>query len=160
MSNSKHSKMLTVMIMVLAAALAAPAWAAGPRGGNMKSNQAYGQGGGPGAGPAIGPMAVFFQQPAVIRLKTEMASKTRELMDIFGQPVFDEVQARALNLEIREMRTRLADMQFEYMVDYKKKNLTWHPGYPQGAGSEYSQWDQTSGPAGGRGGRQKTNFPQ
>lgn len=146
-------KMLMAPVLVLTLALtlafAGPALAqqAGP------DNRGYA---GPGRGGYGGPMAQFHQDNA--GLWDQFRQKTREFMGLFAQPQVDEATAKGLNQEVTNLRNEMSGKRLEYMLEYKKRNPDWQPGfgaergyrrYRRGIGSWMGSWMGNSWCGGG-----------
>ncbi|MEW6262039.1 MAG: periplasmic heavy metal sensor [Thermodesulfobacteriota bacterium] len=128
-------KVTLVAVLVLAvAALAATALAQGP-GYGRGMGYGYGQhmmaGYGSGWGPG-GADGKFYEE--TIKLRGELQQKHEELRVLLSKPEVDEAKAKALNAEINKLRNDLSQKRLEAMLEFKKKNPDWNPGYGMGPG--------------------------
>ena len=105
-------------------------------------------------GRGFNPMMKFNQDKEVQALHTNIRNKTQDLLKLFTAPTVDEAQARGLHREVSELRSRLAEKRFDYLLSFKKDNPDWQPRFSSQGRGDRGRPHRGGGPRGSQGGGQ------
>ena len=131
---------LILLTSVLLLTLATVAMA-GPRG--------YGRGGGPGGQgycPAYGPGTNWgpAQTEETAKLRNDMYQKRLKMNELLAAETLDEEKIKGLQAEINQLRNQMADQRLESVLEFRKRNQDWRPGYGCGRGY-HNGWNRGRG---------------
>ena len=140
----KKSLMAVVLVLVLIWA-GSTVWAQGGGG--------WGRGGGGyGFGPCRAGSGGFGPQmdQETVALRDNLVQKRQEMFDLLSAAEVDETKVKAVQGEINQIRQQLSDKRLASMIEFRKNNPDWRPGYGKGYGRGYGQ-GRGQGRSGGQG---------
>lgn len=73
-----------------------------------------------------------------IKLRDQLSQKHNELRELMAADQLDEGKVKALHDEIIKLRDEMSQKRFSTMLDYRKRNQDWRPGYGYGQG--HGRW--------------------
>ncbi|MBF0527586.1 MAG: hypothetical protein HQK56_21110 [Deltaproteobacteria bacterium] len=126
---------LVMGLIITAGAVWAEQGAATGTGPGYGSGRACCAGGGGGGGgwcnfgdPALGEK--FLKDTE--KLRADLYRKHTELNYLLAAQPIDEAKVKGVQKEINSLKAQMADKKVEYMVEARKKNPNWTPGFGQG----------------------------